>query len=69
MDPPMTADEGDVEIQAAAAMQVQSMSLGNVRDQLRAVQANPIPANASAADHASVILSLSTAASALLTSS
>lgn len=58
-----------MEIQAAAAMQVQSMSLGAVRDQLRAVQANPIPANASAADHAGVILSLSTAASALMTSS
>jgi hypothetical protein len=52
-------------VQLQAAMQVQSMVLGDTRDQLAKVQANPVPASAPASAHADVILTLSSAAQAL----
>jgi hypothetical protein len=52
-------------ISAYAAMQVQAMVLGNARQYVE--QAQAIPADAPAEDHAGAILQLSAAAQNLLT--
>lgn len=56
-----------MEIHAAAAMQVKAMTLSTAREGLEAAlaQAQQVPAAAPAADHADVILTLSSAAQSL----
>src|SRR5262245_2542766 len=63
------ADPGAMEIAQLAAYHVMAMTLNGVRGQLEAVQANPVPADAPAAQHADVILQLSAAAQTLVASS
>ncbi len=55
-----------MDIAAYSAMQVQAMVLGNARQYVQQVQANPVPASAPAKDHAGAILQLSAAAQNLL---
>jgi hypothetical protein len=55
-----------MDVSAFAALQVQAMVLNDVRGPLDQVRANPVPANAPAADHANVVLELSAAAKNLL---
>jgi hypothetical protein len=54
-----------MDIQLQAAMQVQSMVLGDTRNVIEKIQANPVPADAPARAQADVILTLSSAAQAL----
>ena len=58
-----------MEIEQLAAYHVMAMTLNGVRGQLDAAQANPVPADAPAAQHADVILQLSAAAQTLVASS
>ncbi len=53
-------------IQLQAGFAVQAMALSGVREQLAAIQANPLPASAPVSEQAKVILSLSSAAQSLL---
>jgi hypothetical protein len=55
-----------MDIAAYAALQVQSMVLGNARQYVEQAQAAPVPASAPAKDHAGAILQLSAAAQSLL---
>ena len=55
-------------VEAAAAMQIQAMALFSARESVARVQAQPLPAEATTAQHADVILQLSSAAQSLLTS-
>jgi hypothetical protein len=55
-----------MDIVAAASMQIQAMALANARTAVEHVQASPVPADASAAQRADVILQLSAAAQSLL---
>jgi hypothetical protein len=63
------ADPRGMEIEQLAAYHVMAMTLNGVRGQIEAVQANPVPAAAPAAQHADVILQLSAAAQTLVASS
>ena len=54
-------------IDAYAAMQVQTMVLGHARDYVNQVQQSPVPASAPVEEHAGAILKLSAAAQSLLT--
>ena len=54
-------------VEAAAAMQIQAMALFSARESVARVQAQPLPADATTAQHADVILQLSSAAQGLLT--
>ena len=56
-----------MDIAAYAAMQVQAMVLGDARQYVQQVQANPVPASAPRSEHAGAILQLSAAAQNLLT--
>jgi hypothetical protein len=58
-------DACGMNVQLQAAMQIQSMVLGDTRDQIARIQATPVPANAPASAHADVIFTLSAAAQAL----
>jgi hypothetical protein len=55
-----------MDIAAYAAMQIQTMVLGNARQYVQQVQANPVPASAPRSEHAGAILQLSAAAQNLL---
>ncbi len=55
-------------IEAAAALQIQAMALVNARTTIERTQAQPLSAGATPAQHAEVILELSTAAQGLLSS-
>jgi hypothetical protein len=55
-----------MDIAAYAAMQVQAMVLGDARQYVQQVQANPVPASAPRTEHAGAILQLSAAAQNLL---
>jgi len=55
-----------MEIQAAAAMSILSMTVQGAHAAIERANANPLPANASPAQHADVILSLSAAAQNLV---
>ena len=52
---------------AIAHLQVQAMLLGTARERIVQGQQQPVPASASPAAHADVILELSSAAKSLLT--
>ena len=66
MRPAGRADAVPVNVEAAAALQIQAMALVNARATVERTQAQPLSA-ASPAQHAAVILELSTAAQGLLT--
>jgi hypothetical protein len=53
-------------VEAAAALQIQAMALVNARATVERAQASPLPADATPAQHADVILQLSSAAQSLL---
>jgi hypothetical protein len=57
-----------MDVIAAASMQIQALALGNARESIERVQADPVPAAAPAAQHADAILQLSAAAQSLLRS-
>ena len=62
------ADADGMNIEAAAALQIQAMALVNARTTIERTQAQPLSAGATPAQHAEVILELSTAAQGLLSS-
>ena len=55
-----------MDVQAAASLQMLATDLGKVQSVLEHAQAMPVPAAAPVADHAEVILELSSAAQGLL---
>ena len=55
-----------MEIQAAAALSILSMTMQGAHDAIERANANPVPASASPAQHADVILELSSAAQGLV---
>ncbi len=54
-------------VQEAAGLEMQSKILFDARQAVMQVQAQPVPADAPASQHADVVLSLSAAAQALTT--
>jgi len=55
-----------MDVQARAAMQIQVLALVNARATIERTQGDPVPADATPAQHADVILQLSAAAQNLL---
>jgi hypothetical protein len=59
-------DTSRMEVQAAAAMSILSMTVKGAHDAMERAQVNPVPADAPPSAHADVILELSSAAQALV---
>jgi hypothetical protein len=57
-----------MDVQAAAAMSILSMTVQGAHDAVQRANANPVPASAPASAHADVILELSAAAQSLVSS-
>jgi hypothetical protein len=57
-----------MDVQAAAAMSIVAMTVQGAHDAMERANANPVPADAPPAAHADVILELSSAAQALVSS-
>jgi hypothetical protein len=55
-----------MEVQAQAAMAIMTMTVQGAQDAIQRAHTNPVPASAPAAEHAAVILDLSSAAQALV---
>jgi|tagenome__1003787_1003787.scaffolds.fasta_scaffold9012407_1 hypothetical protein len=55
-----------MDVTRMAPLQVQALVLSGARAPLEQIQANPLPADASPADQANVVLELSSAARSLL---
>jgi hypothetical protein len=57
-----------MEVQAAAAMSILTMTVQGAHEAMERAHANPVPADAPPSAHADVILELSSAAQALVSS-
>jgi hypothetical protein len=55
-----------MDVSRMAPLQVQALVLSGARTSLEQARANPVPADASPAEHANVVLELSSAARSLL---